>query len=483
MSSQVFKTTPFKHQLDALELSRDKPVYALLMEMGTGKTKVIIDTCSYLFGLGKLNGVLVVAPKSICANWARKEIGVHLPDHVDRRIVLWQSSTPKFEKELLSIAKPDPTKLNIFIMNIEALATDRGYKAAERFLKSHDALFAIDESTTIKNPRAARTKKAVKLGLLAKYRRIMTGTPVTQSPLDVYSQFDFLDKGILGCGSFFGFRNQYAVLRKRYVNGRSFDEVVGYQRLQELHAVLKPISFRALKKDCLDLPEKIYQTRYVEPSIEQRRYYNDIRDEALATLSSGQVVAAPLVITQLLRLRQALCNIAPIGEGASAPIDMHNPRIEAVLEILEDVGGQKVIIWANFVRSIELLRDSIRNEYGYDAVGCIYGDVPSKVRQDLVDSFQDPESPLRFLVMQTRTGGYGLTLTAATLMIYHDNDWSLEVRRQSEDRAHRIGQKHNVTYIDLVAPDTIEEKIHSALLLKQELADRVTGDKLRELLT
>lgn len=480
---QIFKTQPYKHQLDALVASRDARNYALLMEMGTGKTKVIIDTCSYLFGLGRINALLVVAPKSICTNWARKEIKAHLPDHIDRRVVLWQASSDKFEKELAHLSKVEPMKMHILVMNIEALATDRGFKAAEKFLKGHDVLFAIDESTIIKNPNAVRTKRAIKLGNLASYKRIMTGTPVTQSPLDVYAQFAFLDPDILESSSFFGFRNQYAVLRKRYVNGRKFDEVVGYQRIEELKNKLKPHSFRALKRECLDLPEKIYSTHYVEPSEAQRKYYEEIRDDALSMLDDGTLVAAPLVITQLLRLRQALCNIAPAGDGLNAvTIDDKNPRLDAVIELLEEAGNQKVIIWANFVHSIKLLNNGIAKQFGSEKVTYISGEVSAANRQDIIEKFQDPDNPLQYLVMQPRTGGYGLTATAATLMIYHDNDWSLEVRLQSEDRAHRIGQTKSLTIVDLVALDTIEEKITAALLQKQELADRVTGDKLRELL-
>lgn len=454
------------------------------MEMGTGKTKVVIDTCAILRDDGKIDGLLVMAPKSICTNWAKKEIDTHLHESIERKVVLWGSASDKLDRELAKIATPD-NKLHILVMNIEAIATDRGYKAAEKFLKAHKAMFVIDESTVIKNPTAARTKRAMKLGALAVAKRIMTGTPVTQSPLDIYAQFAFLDPGILKSTSFYGFRNQYAVLRKRYVNGRSFDEVVGFQRLTELQQLIQTHSFRALKKDCLDLPEKIYTTRYVEPSEAQKRYYLQIRDEALAMLSDGTVVAAPLAITQLLRLRQALCNIAPSGDenGGAKQIDDKNPRLDAILEILAEAGQQKVIIWANFVHSIKLIRDGIGKEFGGEKVAYISGEVPALKRQEIVEQFQDPESPLKYLVMQTRTGGYGLTLTAATLVIYHDNDWSLEVRLQSEDRAHRIGQKNNVTYIDIIAPDTVEENIMKVLMSKQNLANKVTGDTLRKLLT
>ncbi|MGE0383069.1 MAG: helicase-related protein, partial [Hyphomicrobium sp.] len=200
-------------------------------------------------------------------------------------------------------------------------------------------------------------------------------------------------------------------------------------------------------------------------------------------LNSGTSVSAPLVVTQLLRLRQALCNIAPAAAGATVAIDDKNPRLDAVLELLEEAGGQKAIIWANFVPSIKLLTEEIGKKFGRGKVAHISGDVPALERQEIVRQFQELENPLQYLVMQTRTGGYGLTLTAATLVIYHDNDWSLEVRLQSEDRAHRIGQRNNVTYVDLVAPNTVEEKILAALLTKQELANKITGDDLRKLLT
>ena len=482
LKDQIFKTKPYAHQLEALRLSRDQESYALLMEMGTGKTKVGIDTVAYLFGKGKINGLVVVAPKSICSNWAKKEINAHLPDHIERRVVLWRASNAQFEKELKQLSQVEPLKLHVLVINIEALTSARGYFACESFLRGHQAMMVIDESTTIKNPGAHRTKKVIKLGLLADYRRIMTGTPVTQSPLDIFAQFEFLEKGSLGSSSFYGFRNQYAVLRKRYVNGRSFDEVTGYQRLDELQAILKSMSYRALKRDCLDLPEKIYEVRYIEPTEEQMRYYYQLRDEALAFLSDGNVVVAPLVITQLLRMRQALCNIAPNEAGSISWIDNKNPRLEETLSILEECGDQKVLIWANFVPSIKLLQEQIAEIYGAESVGCIYGDVNAMDRQTFVEKFQDPDSKLRFMVMQPRTGGYGLTLTEASLVVYYDNDWSLEVRQQSEDRAHRIGQKRSVTYIDLVAAGTVDEKIRQALIEKRDLADKVTGDKLRELL-
>lgn len=491
MSSQ--NIVSFAHQKECFELSKDKHFFALLMEMGTGKTRVVLQTAEYLFKNKEINGLLVLAPKSITRNWTEKEIPTHFSEDIRKKIVLWRNNSKVLEKELYSVRKSDPFQLHVFVMNPEAITTDRGYDAAMHFLESHETLMIIDESTTIKNWRAERTKIAIRLGQKAKYRRIMTGTPVTQSPLDIYSQFDFLKHGSLGSTNFYGFRNTYAVLKKRYVNGRSFDEIVGYQRLEKLQKLLQSISYRKLKSECLDLPPKIYQIRYVELDIDQKRYYNQIKEEAMAMLNSGEVVTAPLIITQLLRLRQSLCNLTAI-DGTSQFISDKNPRINEIIDILEESGEQKVIIWSNFVDSIKAIHDAISKKYGANIVGCIHGDVDAATRQSYVERFQgekivndklekiSKEEQIKYLVMQPRTAGYGLTLTAGNLVIYCDHDWSLEVRQQSEDRCHRIGQKNSVTYIDLVAKGTIDEKIRAALVEKKDIAGLVTGDKLKELL-
>lgn len=469
--------TSYQHQIDGLEQSKNKEYYGILYEMGLGKSRIALQTAEYLFGIGKINGLVIVAPKSICRNWLHKEIPLHLGEATKRRVVLWGPKTVKLDNELIYINRPIDGKLHIFIVNIETVAGNRCYDEVERFLTNHNSLMVIDESTTIKSPTAARTKACTKLGRLAKYRRILTGTPVTNSPLDVYCQFDFLKYGCLQHKSFYSFRNRYAVMRKRYVSGRSFNEIVGYQRLEELKEIMKTCSIRALKRDCLDLPEKVYQVRYVEPSIEQRRVYELLRAEAMATLSNGTLIAAPLMITQILRMRQTLCNT--IGQ---TKVDRINPRTEEVLKILEEAGEQKVIIWCSFVDCIERLQEELWNTYK-NQVDCIYGDVPAAARQEIVEKFQDPQNELKYLIMQPRTGGFGLTLTAATLVIYYDNDWSLEVRQQTEDRCHRIGQKNKVTYIDLVAAGSIDEKIREALVNKKDLASLINGDNIKELLS
>lgn len=469
----------FKHQDDALEKTGDKEYAALLLEMGLGKSRIVLKTAQRLFEKGKINGLIIVAPKSICRTWLEEQIPTHLECKYET--VIWGPTTKKLEEQLYSVRKPVTGILHIIIVNVEAVSSYHCYDILHDFLKSHNALMAVDESSTIKNYKAKRTKALIKLGREAKFRRILTGTPVTQGPLDVYSQFDFLKFGCLGSHSWFGFRNQYAVLKKCYINGRSFWEVIGYKRLQELQERIDRISYRATKAECLDLPAKIYTIRYVDMTNKQIDYYEQMRDEALVIFKNNISVAAPLAITQILRLRQSLVNLVPAGEGLQPlQLDEVNPRMDELMDVLREAGNQKVIIFANFVKSIKDIAVRIKKEFGREA-GVIHGEIDAQQRQDYISDFQT-EPDCKELVMQVRTGGYGITATAASVVVYYDHDWSLETRLQSEDRAHRIGQTRNVTYVDFVARGTVEEKIREALVSKKDLADIVTGDKMRQLL-
>lgn len=482
-NDQVFKTIPFQHQLKGLLESRDKPYYALLCDMGTGKSKLLIDTASYLYSHGKINGLVVICPKSACRTWSEQQLPTHMPDSIEMKIVTWGSQSKSFDNQLISLFQVEPLKFHVLVMNVDAVITDRGYDTLDRFLRGHDSLLVVDESTSIKNSKSSRTKILTKLGKLARYRRILTGTPVANRPMDIYAQFKFLEDGCLGISSWLAFRNRYAVTRTRYINGRKFEEIVGWQRLDELQKSVAGLSYRVLKKDCLDLPEKIYQTRYIDMAPEQRKYYNDLRDLAIAELGSGTVVAAPLIITRILRLRQALCNLAPTADGKIEFISDKDARLNEVMAIIEEAGDQKLIIWSYFTPSILKLVKTINDEYGEGTAAAFYGSVDPKDRQLLINEFQDPDSKLKVFVANEQTGGESITLTKATIVVYHDHEWSYRLRQQSEDRAHRIGQTKEVTYIDLVATGTIDEQVVSALLDKKDLANVVTGDILRQILT
>ena len=214
-----FKTKPYAHQLKALEMSWNKEVFAYFMEMGTGKSKVLIDNISMLYDRGKINGALIIAPKGVVKTWYEQEIPTHLVNHVQKKAVLWQANISKKQKSKLDTLFKNEIDLHILIMNVEALSTKKGVDFASRFLNCHSALMAIDESTTIKNKEAKRTKSVLKLGKLAKYRRILTGSPVTKSPIDLYTQCEFLDSWLLGHSSWYNFRAKYAIMRNMSVCG------------------------------------------------------------------------------------------------------------------------------------------------------------------------------------------------------------------------------------------------------------------------
>ena len=471
-----FKTKPYDHQVTALEKSWDKKEYAYFMEMGTGKSKVLVDNIAMLYDKGRINGALIIAPKGVYRNWYSQEIPNHLPGHIEHKTVLWTATTSKAkDKEYQQLFKID-LDLHILIMNVEAFSTKKGLEFATSFLNCHNSLMAVDESTTIKTPSAKRTKAILNLGKIALYRRILTGSPVTKSPLDLYTQCGFLDGYLLGFDSYYAFRNRYAVMVERNFGGRRVQIPKGYKRLGELSDKLKPFSYRVLKEDCLDLPDKIYIKREVDLTDEQKNTYVTMKSAALAQLK-GKMATAPHVLTQIMRLHQITCG--HLKNDDDTITEIKNNRISSLIELLEEVEG-KVIIWANYVYDINRIVKAISLKYGDDTIVQYYGAIPAEQRQKNIEKFQDPDSPVRFFVGNPQTGGYGITLTAANNIIYYSNGYDLEKRLQSEDRAHRIGQKKAVTYIDLIAPKTIDEKIVKALRKKINIATEIMGEELRE---
>jgi len=471
-----FKTEPYGHQITALEKSWDKSVYAYFMEMGTGKSKVLVDNMAMLYDKGRINGALIIAPKGVYRNWYSQEIPNHLASHIDHKTVLWTALTSKTkDKEYQQLFKVD-LDLHILIMNVEAFSTKKGLEFATRFLSCHKTLIAVDESTTIKTPTAKRTKAILALGKLAKYKRILTGSPVTKSPLDLYTQCGFLDEELLGFSSYYTFRNRYATMLDRNFGGRRVQIIGGYKRLDELAKILKPFSYRCLKEECLDLPEKTYIEREVELTDEQQKTYSTMKAAALASLK-GKMATAPHVLTQLMRLHQITCG--HLKNDDDTITELKSNRISSLMELLEEVNG-KVIIWANYVYDIKQIVAAIGKKYGEDSIVQYYGAIPSEMRQKYIETFQDPKSKARFFVGNPQTGGYGITLTAANTVVYYSNGYDLEKRLQSEDRAHRIGQKNLVTYVDLIAPKTVDEKIRKALRKKINIATEIMGEELRE---
>ena len=468
-----YKTKPFAHQKKALEMSWDKEVFAYFMEMGTGKSKVLIDNIAMLYNAGKINGALIVAPKGVYKTWFDNEIPNHMPDYIEKRVGLWRTD-PK-AKDLQPLFKTG-AELHILIMNVEAFSTKKGLQFAERFLNSHKTLMAIDESTTIKNPAAKRTKSIVALRDLTKYRRILTGSPVTKSPLDLFTQCYFLDPFLLDQSSYYVFRTRYAVCRKINVSGRQVEIVVGYRNLAELSEKLKPFSYRVLKDDCLDLPKKTYMRRSVDLTDEQKKVYKQMKQEAIAFLN-GKMVTSATVITQLMRLHQITCGHFKANDGSTQ--DLKNNRIGALMDVLEEVEG-KAVIWAHYRHDIDKIRQAISKKYGENTIVTYYGDTSTDERQIAIKKIQDPESPVRFILGTPQTGGYGITLTGASTMIYYSNGYDLEKRQQSEARIDRIGQEKPMTYIDIMAEDTIDDKIVKSLRQKVNIATEIMGEELKQ---
>ena len=475
-SKYIFFSAPYDHQREAFEASADAQSFALLLDMGTGKTKVTLDTVGYLFEKSSVELVLVVAPKGVIPNWV-PEIEAHLPPRIEREVVLWNPSLSKKRRDELNELYTKSSKLKFLLMNVEAFSTKKGTDVAELFVNRFKTFMVIDESTTIKNRRAKRTKALCAVGRGAVYRRILTGSPVTRSPLDLFSQMAFLDPKILGFSSYYAFQGRYSIVSRRTMGAHSFNQVVGFRRLEELADKLSAHSYRVKKEDCLDLPDKVYTKREIALTPEQKRAYDQMKKLALARLDSGELSTTKNVLTQIMRLQQICCGNLTDDDGAIH--ELPSNRIKELLDLCEEVQG-KAIIWATWTMDIRSIADALRDCYGVQAVSTLHGETPDSDRQQIVENFQDRQSELCFLVGHPKTGGYGLTLTAASTVIYYSNSYDLELRVQSEDRAHRIGQTNKVTYVDLIVPGTIDEKIVKSLRAKINVADQILGEDARD---
>ena len=471
-----FKTKPYGHQLDALEASWDKENFAYFMEMGTGKSKVLLDNAAVLYDKGLINGLLLIAPKGVYKNWYDSEIPTHLPDHIQKKVVLWKTSDKsKKQRDILNTLFKSETDFHILIMNVEAFSSGTGTQFAKKFLSCHKSMIAIDESTTIKTPTSNRTKNILSLRKDCKYRRILTGSPVTKSPLDLFSQCQFLDPWLLDHQSYYTFRARYSICKKIQVNGRQVEIVVGYRNLGELSDKIKPFSKRILKDDCLDLPEKSYVKHYVELTKEQKKVYEQMKKEAIAFLD-GKMQSSATVMTQLMRLHQITCGHFTADDGTIK--DLPCSRLGELMNILENVEG-KTIIWSHYTHDVRRIIAEIKKVYGDDSVVDYYGATDTDARSTNIKKFQNDDN-CRFFVGTTHTGGYGITLTAGSNMIYFSNGYDLEKRQQSEARIDRIGQTRKMTYIDIMSQDTIDERIVKALRNKVNIANKIMDEDFRE---
>jgi len=450
--------------------------------MGTGKSKIIIDTFGKLVAEGLCNGLLILCPKSLLTTWERDVFPDHFPKEFlsQTQIVRWGSKkSERYADDLWSKAYP----YHVFLVNLEGLregtarlAESRSLKAVKHFLKGHTTLSVVDESTLIKNPKAKRTKAVLKhVSLQSQYRRILSGLPAPNGPLDLYSQIAFLGSDLLGHSSYYSFKSRYAIQEPiRVAGGRVFNQVVGFRHLEELSQKIQSFSTTLSKEDCLDLPDKMYKNIYITLSPRQKKIYEQMKNEALIQLTNEEQVSAQQVITILLRLQQIASGFIKTDQGSLYLIDdnKESPRLQALESVCRGT-ERKVLIWTQYLAELNMICSMFEKEFPGESYVTYHGDTSSEKRQKAVEQFQNPKSAVRFFVGQIQAGGRGLTLTEAKTVVFFSNTYNLELRQQAEDRAHRIGQKNNVTYIDLIAEGTIDETVGKSQKLKLDLVKRL----------
>tara|TARA_R100001079_G_C4448016_1_gene152138 strand:+ start:44 stop:1063 length:1020 start_codon:yes stop_codon:yes gene_type:complete len=333
----------------------------------------------------------------------------------------------------------------------------------------------VDESTTIKNRKAKRTKTIIEVGQNVVYKRILTGSPVTKSPLDLFSQCQFLSNAILGTDNYFVFRARHCAMKHIALPGRNVQIplITHYMNLEDIEHRLKNYSYRVKKEECLKLPDKIYQKRFVQLKGEQLAVYVTLKKHARA-LFEDQEVSYNNKLTEIIKLTQVCNGFLKSDEGVIS--DLGNAKLQELLNILDELDG-KAIIWADYIHNIEQIKEKLDKVYGEGSSVTIYGDVSIQDREKAIKDFQTLDE-VRFIVGNPTVGGYGLNLTKASTVIYFSNNFNLETRLQSEDRAHRIGQEKNVTYIDIIAEKTIDEFIISLLNKKLKISAETLGEEV-----
>lgn len=484
LDNYPFKTKPFEHQLRELKAHGHKQAWAHFWEMGTGKSKVVLDNVGALYLEGKVDTLVITTYKGVYATWAYSLIPEHLPDSIPREVVMYSTYVMMLnrgKKAVESLLLPGTKRLKIFIINVEAITSDAAKRILTQIYRQAKGVFlCVDESTCIKTYSSARSKAVYNWAAKSHYRRLLSGTPSTgRAPMDLWGQSLVLGRGLFGTTNFTSFRGTFAEEETSWIarGGKMvpIKSIVGAKNTPLLMKYLDLFSTRLTKAECLDLPEKVYNKIPVELTTQQRQAYDKLRDEAMLEFED-KTLEVTHALTLITKLHQVACGQLKLEDGETVIID--NNRVEVLLDLLEPYQG-KVIIWASYRQSLTEVLGALRHKYGHESVVDYYGDTTEEKRRQAVTSFQDPNSSVRFFVGNPQTGGYGLTLTAANLVVYYSNNYRLDVRMQSEDRAHRIGQTSKVTYLDLYSPGTVDERIMELLRAKKDLADVIMGQSFR----
>jgi hypothetical protein len=480
-----YKYPPYAHQNKAFSLARGKKAFGYFMEQGTGKTKVLLDDAADLHlnggSQGRIDTLVVVAPNGVHAQWVNEQVPTHLSPIVSYSAAYTGAALSPEERENMSKTLKFKGGLRIFCVHIDSLSHKNGQEFLRQILLSGNCMLAIDESSRIKSDASKRTKALIELGRIAKYRRIMTGTPISQGAEDLYSQFMFLDQDILGYGSFYAFRNHFCRL-----GGWQNKKIVGYVNEQELMDKLDSHTYRVLKDDCLDLPERNYIKREVLLHPEQRKMYEQLRKDFFLELDTG-TLTAKMAAQRITRLQQVVNGF--IWKNAKKdkytgvivePFlyqEFPQNRVQACIDIInESHPDTKLIVWIKFQGDYKLLSEAFEKE-GIGFTDYVGATAPEDRPEHIRRFREDPNC--KVFLSTPRAGGIGLNLTCASEVIWFSRDWSLENELQANDRVHRIGQHKVVNYHFLTSPRTVDEKIDKALRSKQSVADNLID--LREL--
>lgn len=458
------------------------------MEMGTGKTKTAVDEVGEALVEDHVEQLLVLAPNGVISNWPKREIPAHMPDAVlDRtRMHLWQGGNTKREQNEINTLYNETDRYGVLAMNLEAVsASDRGWKLALEYCKKRPTAVIIDESTRIKSPDTIITETAMRLRDLSPMRRILTGYPNPNSPMDLYSQMEFTQKECLGT-NFYSFKHKYAITKdmqvgwKKNARGtlvpRMTKLIVGFQRQEELADRLARHSYRALKKDCLDLPPENYNVRDVQMTDEQWRIYRDLVNQCTAEIDASEFVTATLIITQMLRLHQVVCGFVKLDDGRERPIKSN--RIKAMQEHVEEWCGRPGIIWCTYQFNIREVVETMTKMYGAHKVVQYHGGINDDDCDLAIDRFQGGDAD--YFVATEQKGGFGITLTRGADDLFFSNTYNLEHRLQAEARNHRSGQLNSVNHGDLRTLGTVDEKIFVKLREKLDISSAVLRDGYKQ---
>lgn len=449
----------------------------------TGKTYIAMSTAEQLFAAGEIDAMFVLAPPGLHTNWTIYE----LPDHmsIPYSSIAFQSKrakTKKHQAECNAVLNNDAKTFPVLTMSYPGIKTTAGKKLAKAFLKKHRCLFVCDESNRIKTPSAKITRTVLAASEYAVYKRTLCGTPITNTPFDIYCQFRFLDKNFwantpYGLGSFQCFKTFFGIWVKGYnaAADREFDQCVGFRNLPILTELVSQMSSRVLKEDVLDLPEKLYSYAGFEMTPKQWKLYKELEDDFMTEIA-GDMVFTPLAITRLLRLQQVANGYLPSGdENEMHMIEDKNPRLKILNEITQDL-PHKAIIWARFIKDIDLIMEMLGDR-------AVRWDGTVGEDQREINKFRFKTCPVeevQWIVATPDSMGEGHTLNEALTTIYYSNSFKMKERHQSEDRNHRAGQKNHVNYIDIVADNTKDVDILTSLRKKFDNASTVIDGRIRD---